>query len=107
MAPGPLETFCLSALETLACGVPVVASASSAVGEILGLDQADQAGLVAENNGTAFANAVEQILFNNKFKDNARIRAERYSWRNTIDQMLIIHDAKPNMVTTRRRLRVA
>lgn len=107
MAPGPLETFCLSALETLACGVPVVASASSAVGEILGLDQSDQAGLVAENNGTAFADAVEQILLNNRFKQNARSRAERYSWRNTIDQMLIIHDAKPNMVTTRRRLRVA
>lgn len=107
MAPGPLETFCLSALETLACGVPVVASASSAVGEILGLDQADQAGLVAENNGAAFAVAVEQILFNSKFKQNARTRAERYSWRNTIDQMLIIHDAKPNMVTTRRRLKVA
>lgn len=107
MAPGPLETFCLSALETLACGVPVVASASSAVGEILGLDQADQAGLVAENNGAAFAVAVEQILFNSRFKQNARTRAERYSWRNTIDQMLIIHDAKPNMVTTRRRLKVA
>lgn len=107
MAPGPLETFCLSALEALASGVPVVASASSAVGEILGIDQEDQAGLVAENNGADFASTVEEILFNSKFKQNARARAERYSWRNTIDQMLIAHDAKPKMVTTKRRLRVA
>lgn len=107
LAPGPLETFCLSALEALASGVPVVASASSAVGEILGVDQSDQAGLVAENNGTSFADAVEKILQNDEFKFNARMRAEQYSWRNTIDQMLVIHNAKPNMVTTRRKLKVA
>lgn len=107
MAPGPLETFCLSALETLAAGVPVVASSSSAVGEILGIAQDDQAGLVAENNGTAFAAAVEQVLFNNKFRQNARIRAEKYSWRNTMDQMLSIHDAKPRMYSTKRRLKAA
>lgn len=107
IAPGPLETFCLSALEALASGVPVVASVSSAVGEILGINKSDQAGLLADNNGAAFAEAVQKVLLNNSFKQHARIRSEKYSWRNTIDQMLIIHNAKPHMVTIRRRLKVA
>ncbi|MCX7283667.1 MAG: LysR substrate-binding domain-containing protein, partial [Novosphingobium sp.] len=32
LAPGPIETFCLAALESLAAGTPVVASNTSAVG---------------------------------------------------------------------------
>ena len=35
IAPGPIETFCLAALESLASGTPVVASNTSAVGEFL------------------------------------------------------------------------
>lgn len=107
IAPGPLETFCLSALETLASGVPVVASASSAVGEILGVSTKTQSGLIAKNTGTAFADAIEEVLLNNSFKRNARLQAENFSWGNTIDQMLTIHNAKPAMVTARRRLRAA
>lgn len=107
IAPGPLETFCLSALETLASGVPVVASASSAVGEILGVATNTQSGLIAENTGIAFAGAIEEVLLNNSFKHNARAQAENYSWGNTIDQMLTIHKAKPAMATARRRLRAA
>ncbi|MYR56758.1 glycosyltransferase, partial [Streptomyces sp. SID625] len=36
LAPGPAETFGLAALEALACGTPVVASASSALSEVIG-----------------------------------------------------------------------
>jgi alpha-1,6-mannosyltransferase len=107
IAPGPLETFCLSALESLASGVPVVASASSAVGEILNSDGIEKAGLVAENKGESFADAIEQILKDKSFQRNARKRAENFAWATTIDQMLELHNAKPPMVTVRRRLRVA
>jgi alpha-1,6-mannosyltransferase len=107
IAPGPLETFCLSALESLASGVPVVASASSAVGEILNSSGIERAGLTANNDGESFANAIEQILNDKSFQRNARSCAENFAWSNTISQMIELHDAKPPMVTVRRRLKVA
>ena len=47
LAPGPIETFCLAALESLASGTPVVASETSAVGEFLYEDNGDFVGLTA------------------------------------------------------------
>jgi alpha-1,6-mannosyltransferase len=62
LAPGPLETFCLAALESLASGTPVVASSSSAVGEFLRVESGEAVGITAENNGVAFADAIEEML---------------------------------------------
>jgi len=107
IAPGPLETFCLSALESLASGTPVVASKSSAVGEILNINSIRPAGAVASDNGAEFAIAIEQLLIKGRLRKVAREQAEKFSWANTVDAMLDVHGAKQPMVTTKRRLKVA
>jgi alpha-1,6-mannosyltransferase len=107
IAPGPLETFCLSALESLASGTPVVASKSSAVGEILNINSIRPAGAVASDNGAEFAIAIKQLLNKGKLRKVAREQAEKFSWANTVDAMLDVHGAKQPMVTTKRRLKVA
>lgn len=92
IAPGPIETFCLSALESLASGTPVVASATSAVGEFLLTDSADFVGQVAKNTGTDFANAVQTIIEKMNSDQTLRSRchhqAENFPWSSTISQML-------------------
>lgn len=107
IAPGPLETFCLSALESLASGTPVVASKSSAVGEILNINSIKPAGAIASDNGADFAIAIRQLLNKGRLRKVAREQAEKFSWANTVDAMLDVHGAKQPMVTTKRRLKVA
>jgi hypothetical protein len=80
LAPGPLETFCLSALESLASGTPVVASQSSAVGEFLRHAEKNPAGAIAEDHGAAFASAIERIAFRPALRKVARGSAERLPW---------------------------
>jgi alpha-1,6-mannosyltransferase len=107
LAPGPLETFCLSALESLASGTPVVASGSSAVGEILNINSIKPAGAVAADNGISFADEIVKLLKKGNLRKTARYQAEQFSWANTIDAMLEIHQAKQPMITTKRRLKAA
>jgi len=95
IAPGPIETFCLAALESLASGTPVVASATSAVGEFLYEDNGDFVGLTAANNGAAFADAIEIILDeikeNPTLSDRCRLQAERFPWSETIQRLDTLH----------------
>jgi alpha-1,6-mannosyltransferase len=91
IAPGPIETFCLAALESLASGTPVVASETSAVGEFLSQENGDFVGLTAANNGAAFADAVEilldEIREDETLSDRCRIQAERFPWSQTIHRL--------------------
>ncbi|MFD0927598.1 glycosyltransferase [Williamsia deligens] len=89
MAPGPHETFCLSALESLAAGTPVVASRTSAVAEIL----TTECGAVATNTAEAFTAGVRTVLDLDDGRDRARARAETFSWPTTVDQMLSVISA--------------
>lgn len=107
LAPGPIETFCLAALESLAAGTPVVASNTSAVGEFLLLNTSEPVGAIAGNTGFDFANAIEQVL---QLRQDPTLsarcfhQAENFPWSATLSLMLKLHgeSAKPA-----RRLRVA
>ncbi|MEV1024548.1 glycosyltransferase [Streptomyces sp. NPDC050264] len=90
LAPGPAETFGLAALEALACGTPVVVSASSALPEVVGA-----AGAVAGDNGAAFAAAVQEVLGRpvRQRRDAARARAECFGWGAAVEAFLGAHDA--------------
>jgi alpha-1,6-mannosyltransferase len=112
LAPGPLETFCLSALESIASGTPVVASKSSAVGEFLKVHLKNPAGAIAADNGAAFADAIESLLYRSKLRQVSRGAAEALPWDKTTHLMMLLHGIegvgnKAPSVITKRKLMIA
>ncbi|WP_413756285.1 glycosyltransferase [Streptomyces sp. MMBL 11-3] len=90
LAPGPAETFGLAALEAMACGTPVVASASSALPEVVG-----SAGATAADTGAAFGVAVRMLLDRpeDERREAARARAVCFGWPAAVGAFLAAHDA--------------
>jgi alpha-1,6-mannosyltransferase len=111
MAPGPIETFCLAALESLASGTPVIASSSSAVGEFLLIDTDQPVGYVADDNGNDFAAAVSKVLNWSKVRPNlaneCHEQAENFPWSSTVSLMLTLHGEKEGFTKAKHRLRAA
>jgi alpha-1,6-mannosyltransferase len=93
LAPGPVETFGLAALEALACGTPVVAANTSAVAELVG----GGAGRSARPAPPALAAAVAALLAvpERQRRAAARARAEAFPWSRTTDTMLALHGLSP------------
>ncbi|WP_326800464.1 glycosyltransferase family 4 protein [Streptomyces sp. NBC_01808] len=90
LAPGPAETFGLSALEALAAGTPVVVSARSALPALIGT-----AGAAAEDTGRSYADGVQRRLARpeGERRRAARLRAEGYTWSAATAAFLAAHDA--------------
>lgn len=90
IAPGPLETFGLAALELLASGTPVVVPNRGALAEI-----ADGTCAVAtERTPDGFASAVRSVLAGDRRLQQraARSLAETYSWERTTSGMLDVFE---------------
>ena len=91
LCPGPTDTFGISALESLACGTPVVAASTSDLSELL----TPGAGVVAAPTGLAFADAVQELLAlrTEDRRTAARHRATSHPWDATTRSLLEIHTA--------------
>jgi alpha-1,6-mannosyltransferase len=92
IAPGPVETFGLSALESLASGTPVVVSSHSALPEIVG-----PAGLAAEDDDASCADAIQRVLERDVTgrRRLARAQAGRYGWPAAVRGFLDAHGLGP------------
>ncbi|MGI9018733.1 MAG: glycosyltransferase [Euzebya sp.] len=92
ICPGPLETFGLAALESLASGTPVVGSRAGAVAELLDHPY----GEAAYNHGPAMAGALARLLQRGgQARHAARRRAESCGWPSAVRSMLDLHGLAP------------
>jgi alpha-1,6-mannosyltransferase len=91
IAPGPIETFCLAALESLASGTPVVASNTSAVGEFLLAGTKDAVGITAGNSASEFADAIEILMMQVETDPTLTTRcyeqAAKFPWATTASRL--------------------
>ena len=94
LAPGPVETFGLAALEALACGTPVVVSASSALPEVVG-------GAGVAVTGEEFAPGVTALLRRPPAvrRAQARRRAEEFGWPAAVKGFLAAHSVPERVLT--------
>ena len=95
VVPSFYESFGLAALESMACGTPVVATR---VGGLSTVVQHGRTGyLKSWRCPEAFANSLEMILVNDGLRDSmgraARRRAEGLSWREVAGRLLDVYDA--------------
>ena len=88
LAPGPVETFGLAALEALACGTPVVCSVHSALPAVL-----DAAGRSCPSSAFCIADKVEELMDVDERvrRRTARQRAEDFPWSRTVAGFLEVH----------------
>lgn len=111
LAPGPIETFCLAAMESLASGTPVVASHTSAVGEFLLLNSEQPVGAIFDNTTLGFAEAIKSVLRmrarNSDLSNLCHQQAENFPWSATVSQMLRLHDDSQRVKKAQHRLRAA
>jgi glycosyltransferase involved in cell wall biosynthesis len=92
--PSQFEPFGLTALEAMACGLPVVASRVGGLREIVVEDW--NGFLVDMKNPPAFAGRIFQLLEDpllwKKFSYNSRMLAVENSWASVADRMMFLYN---------------
>jgi alpha-1,6-mannosyltransferase len=96
LAPGPVETFGLAALEALACGTPVVVSGSGALPEVIG-------GAGVTVTGEDFAGGVLGVLRQpaGQRRAAARAHAEQFGWAAAVRGFLAAHAVADRVETAK------
>lgn len=85
------DTFCIAAVEAMACGIPVVAANRGGLPEVVG----KEGGIVVEPEEEAFRKAIiELIKTEDKWEKHsltARLRAETlFSWQKSAEKLLTL-----------------
>jgi alpha-1,6-mannosyltransferase len=89
LAVGPIETFGLAALESLACGTYVLCRDSSAISEVI----SPACGSALPRDAKLWSREIESVLGMDpaKVSNQARLRAEEFGWDKCASNMLKIH----------------
>lgn len=86
--PSLYEGFGLPPLEAMACGAPVIASNTSSLPEVVGLETA----MFDPNNTEAIKHKIEQALDDPAFRDELKAhgarRSAQFSWARSADTLL-------------------
>lgn len=86
--PSHFEGFGMPVLEAMACGIPVVASNSTSIPEVLG----DAGILVDQKKPFEMAAAISKLIHSSKLKDNLKDRglrrSKQFSWEKAAQQTL-------------------
>ncbi|MDP2014119.1 MAG: glycosyltransferase, partial [Actinomycetota bacterium] len=86
LAPGPIETFGLAALESLASGTPVISNQASAVPEVCGV----LGGRALPLDARAWAEGILELTSRVGIRELARERAREFTWRRSAASMLAL-----------------
>lgn len=97
----PAETFGLAVLEALACGTPVVTADRGGAHELVDA----RSGEAGEATADGIADAVLRLAARpaEVVRSAARERAERYTWRASVEKMLALHARLAEEVPRRAR----
>jgi alpha-1,6-mannosyltransferase len=90
LAVGPIETFGLAALESLASGTPVICRQEAAISEIISL----KSGSALPRNAAQWRDQIIDFLHLDResVRSHARARAETFSWERSADMLLDLYE---------------